>query len=199
MDPVTLLTIGSAAIKTIGKAFGGKTEAVTNKVAGVVDAVRGLPQEQAVIKVEQAINDLPPNELVELKKIERDCLEIKADLEKARIASETSQHAETQQTHRTEAASTDEYVRRTRPQQARLSGYVTFAYIGVTTLLFPLINLIIANGAPPTSPETLSTPPQILPTLPTSPEVWIITAIYSPCLTYMGARALDKFKGKAAV
>ncbi len=178
MDPITLITAGPALLRMVGGLFGGKTKEVAENVAGVVDSVRGLPQAIAKQKVEQHLATLPPESLLALKQVEVRLAEIERDREANRLAAETAQHQQTQETARTEAQSNDEYVRRTRPKIARDSALVTFAYTFLTAAVFPVANQVYGQS------------------LPTAPDAAIIAVLFSPCLTYMGARTIDKIKGK---
>lgn len=171
MDPMTLLTLGPAVIRTVGKLFGGKTEEVANKVSDVVDAVRGKPD--AAARIKSAVDALPAEAQVELKKIGVHAMEIKADLQKAQLEAETARHSESQQTIRTEAQYGTDYVKNTRPRIARLSGYATVAYI----LVAEAARLITEawggslHGA----------------------DAVIAGMLFSPCGTYMTMRTVDGF------
>lgn len=96
--------------------------------------------------------------------------EIEANLEIAKLNAEVAQQSEVQQTARVEAQSEDEFVRRTRPGLARKSAYAAFGYALVTGLVFPLVDA--------TLPET---------------DPYILYALFSPCLSYMGFRTADGF------
>lgn len=135
MDPLTMLTVGSAAVRLVGGLFGGKTKAVTDKVAGFVDEAAGLPRDQAVADVTRKMADLPPEDFVELRKCDVKLKEIAADLDKAKMQAESDRHAESQETIRAQVASTDEYVRRTRPKMARRSFNAGTIYIVGSELL----------------------------------------------------------------
>lgn len=129
MDPVTLLTVGPMLIRSIGGLFGGKTEEVAGKVASVVDSVRGLPPQVAQEKVSQAIAAMPPEDLVELKKVEAHLAEIERDREANRLKADTDQFNASQETIRKEMETGDEYVKHTRPMMARISLYAGVGYI----------------------------------------------------------------------
>lgn len=99
---------------------------------------------------------------------------IEADLAIARLNADTAQHSETEQTARAEQQSEDEYVRRTRPSLARKSAFVTFAYAIATGVLFPLVTVSQGIELP-------------------GPDGFIISALFTPCLAYMGVRSIDAF------
>lgn len=107
--------------------------------------------------------------------------EIQANLKIAQLNADTAQHSENQQTARAEQQSGDEYVRRTRPSLARKSAFVTFGYAIATGVLFPVLN----------AAQDLTLP---------GPDGFIISALFAPCLTYMGVRTIDAFSrsGKGA-
>jgi len=77
---------------------------------------------------------------------------------------------ETNATARVEAQSTDEYVRRTRPMMARMSFVAGMIYMGATSLIFPVVNAVYATMLP-------------------GPSEWLVTALFSPLLAYIGARS----------
>lgn len=135
MDPITLLTVGPALLRTIGGFFGGKTSEVANKVAGIADSIRGLPEDAAKAKMQQAINAMPPEDLVELKKIEVHLAEVERDREANRLKADTDQFTASQETIRKEMETGDEYVKHTRPMMGRLSTYLGLGYIVVVELV----------------------------------------------------------------
>lgn len=137
MDPLTLLTVGPSVIKMIGGLFGGKTESVANQVAAVAEKVRNLPAEQQQQTMRQTIETLPPDALVELRKIENEARRIEAEREANRLNAETAQHAAAMETIRTEAQHGDTYVKHTRPKIARHSFAITCVYV----LLFELLRV----------------------------------------------------------
>ncbi|WP_417345729.1 hypothetical protein [Ferrimonas sp.] len=74
MDPVTLTAIGTTLLKAgpsiirgVGALFGGSTAEVADKVAGITEVVAGKPNPQQ--QLEQALSQLPPEQLLELKNI----------------------------------------------------------------------------------------------------------------------------------
>jgi hypothetical protein len=81
---------------------------------------------------------------------------------------------ETNATARVEAQSTDEYVRRTRPVLARRAFAAGVAYVAVTGAAFPVCNALYGTQLPGASE-------------------WLLTALFAPLLTYIGARTADKF------
>lgn len=103
--------------------------------------------------------------------------EIETNYRTAQLNAATAQHSETEQTARAEQQSGDEYVRRTRPSLARKSAFVTFAYAIATGVLFPALNA--AQG--------LQLP---------GPDGFIISALFAPCLAYMGVRSIDAFSSR---
>lgn len=152
------------------------------KIAPALGAALGGPAGGAVGALISAAlgTDNNPDAIAQAMKTNPDAAVKLAEIEKqvvlAQLAAETSQHSETQQTARAEQLSGDEYVRRTRPMLARSSAYSTFLYAIVTGVVFPFTDS----------------------TLP-GPDAFIIGALFSPCLAYMGARSIDSFskKGKS--
>lgn len=177
MDPITLIGIGSGLLRLTGQAFGGKTAATTEKIANVVDQVRGLPAKVAEAQMGAALAGLDAEEFAEIKRAGVRAMEIKAEVEKARIAGDTAQHAETQATARIEAASEDAYVRRTRPGMARKSFWLSVGYAFAAGVAFPLLNAMYGWQLP-------------------AVDSWILGALLSPALSYMGVRSIDAFSRK---
>jgi len=174
MDPLTLLAVGPTLLRAAGKLFGSRTENVVENIAAIVDEVRGLPASVAQAKIANALAAMPKEDLLELKKVEARLAEIEQEREAARLQADTAQHQAAQETARVEAGSDDEYVRRTRPLLARRSACVTFAYTLLTGAIFPLFNAALDIKLP-------------------GPDVWIVSALFSPCLAYMGVRTIDAF------
>jgi hypothetical protein len=172
-----LISYGPTLIRSIGGLFGGKTSDAANTVANLVDEVKGLPDAVAEERLAEKMAKLPPETQIEFEKVKVRLAEIEKDREANRLAAETAQHNATQETARIEAQSSDEYVRRTRPGLARKSAFVTFAYALITGVLFPALNAINGTELP-------------------GPDAWIISALFSPCLGYMGARSVDAFSSK---
>lgn len=177
MDPLTLITVGSGLLRLTGQIFGGKTAATTEKIAGVVDQVRGLPANVAEAQVAAALAGLDPEEAAEIKRAGVRAMEIKAQVEMARLSADTARHGETQATARIEAASEDAYVRRTRPGMARKSFWLSVAYAFATGLVFPLLTAMQGWELPAT-------------------DGWILSALLAPALSYMGVRSIDAFSRK---
>lgn len=175
MDLLTLLfTAGPTVIRAVGSVFGGKTAETANSVAGMVDAVQTLPAAVAKERLAAQVAALPAEAQVALQQIQVQLAKIEQEREAARLAAETAQQAQVQETARVEAQSSDEYVRRTRPKLARDSWLAAMAYAFIAGVVFPL--LAQAYGI----------------TLPTIQE-WIIMALAAPCLSYIGARSVDSF------
>lgn len=178
MSAASILTLGSAGIKLIGKLFGGKTEQIANKVAIIADEAKTMADPENHMKAKLA--ELPPEDLVEVKRLEVRIAEIDAGTEKARLQAGTAKHAESQESYRAEVNSSDEYVKHTRPGLARKSFYCGTAYIFLTELLKGVLaaESITFAGADPS----------------------IIAFLYSPLGAYIGSRTVEAFSatGKTA-
>lgn len=172
-----LLAYGPTLIRALGSVFGGKTTDAANTVADLVDGVKGLPAAVAEEKLAAQMAKLPPETLLAFEQVKVRLSEIEKEREANRLAADTAQHLSTQETARTESQSQDEYVRRTRPGLARKSAYVTFVYALLTGVVFQFINGVWDTKLP-------------------GPDAWIITALFSPCLSYMGTRTIDAFSSK---
>ncbi len=179
MDPITLLTVGPALIRTIGGLFGGKTSDVAEKVADVVDSVRGLPKDAAQAKVGQMMAEMPPEDLVELKKIGVQLAEIERDREANRLNADTAQFSASQETIRKEMDTGDDYVKHTRPMMGRISTYAGLGYILLAEIISRLAQL---NG------NTIS-----------GADVQVAGTLLGPAGFYMTMRTVDAFtkRGKS--
>lgn len=135
MDPLTLLTVGPSVVRMIGGLFGGKTEEVANKVASFADTIKGQPAGEQQQAMKQMLDTLPPEAIVEIKKIANEAARIEAEREANRLNAETAQHAAAMETIRTEAVHGDEFVKHTRPKIARQSFWIGSMYVLVFELL----------------------------------------------------------------
>ncbi|MCL1048444.1 hypothetical protein L2755_02195 [Shewanella abyssi] len=136
MDPLTLTAIASTLIKSgpdlirgIGSFFdddysGQAKQDTANKVANLVDIAAGKPNPEQALN--QALTSLSPQDLLQLKSVAAEC-----EVQLARIAAnrDTTLHLQTQQTIQNGDNSSNPYVSETRPYMARLSGYITGAYV----------------------------------------------------------------------
>jgi hypothetical protein len=176
MDPFTLLTVGPMLIRSIGSMFGGKTEEVAGHVADVVDSVRGLDPAAAQTKLKQAIQAMPPEALIELKKIEGHLAEIERDREANRLQADTTQFGMANATIQEELRQGDEYVKHTRPKMGRYSLYAGLFYLLVAEIISRLAKLggIEIAGA----------------------DVSIAGTLLGPAGFYMTMRTVDAFSPK---
>lgn len=173
MDPLTLLAVGPSMIRMVGKMFGGKTEEVAGNVADVVDSVRGLDKSTAQSKIKEALQSLPPEALIEMKKIEVQIAEIERDREANRLKADTDQFKTSQETIQTEMATGDEYVRHTRPKMARISTYTGLGYMLLAEIISRIAQI---NG------KTIS-----------GADVVLAGTLLGPAGFYMTMRTVDAF------
>lgn len=176
MDPLTLLTVGPAVIRTVGELFGGKAKETADKVANVVDAVKGKPRQTAEAEIRQALRALPPEQQVELQRLQVRLEEIAADREKARLAADTEQFTQSQATIRAEVEHGTEYVKETRPWIARSSYKAGTAYVLVSTIAH-LIGKAWGADLP-------------------AADMAVAATLYSPVGFYMTMRTMDAFSAK---
>lgn len=173
-----MLALGSAGVKLIGKMFGGKTEKVANTVADFVDEAKGAADPEGVLQ--SRIKDLPIEDLVEFKRIEKEIIAIESGERVVAMQENTKRQAATQETARAEIASSDLYVRHTRPSLARKSFWVGTIYITLTEA----IKAILAYKSLEYTGADLS----------------IAAMLYSPLAAYTAGRTAEAFssKGKTA-
>lgn len=169
-----LLSAGPTLLRAIGQNKGGTTGTVAQVVADVIDVTQGAPTQIQQEKVEQTLLALPPEQLGAISSLQVELEKIQRERESNRLQAETAQHAETQATARIEAQSSDEYVRQTRPGLARKSFWLSVGYAFATGVAFPLLKAGFQWQLPETDP-------------------WILGALLSPALSYMGWRSLDAF------
>lgn len=171
---LSLISAGPTILRTVGSLFGGKAKDAADSVANVVDAVRGLPVEEAQNRVSQHIAQMPPELQVQLQTLQVKLAEIERDRELNVLSAETTQLIQIQETARKEVESTDEYVRRTRPKLARQSWIAAIVYVFIVDIVFAVLN----------SSHQLN--------LPTEVDEWILGGLLSPTLGYIGVRSIDK-------
>ncbi len=164
------LKVGPAAIRGISSLFGGSETA--DKVAEAVekvDSVIGMTKEQKEVAVTRQLQSLPPEAMVDLKRLE---VEMQKDLTRRmelELGDEQAEHHETQTTIRAGDVAQDEYVRRTRPKQARQSFWAGTLYI------------------------FLMTAAKVFGFSETGPDVTIALTLYALSYSYHGLRTLDGF------
>lgn len=167
-----LLAAGPSLIRGAGKLLGGRTDAVADTVAEMVEGAQAAIDPQTALA--QEVRQLPLDQQVELQALAVEVQRIEAEREHARLSWDQANYAETQQSYRAELASVDAEVRRTRPQIARRSFFAGTAYV----LLMELARLLPGAGAD------------------VGADLMLAGVIYSPCFEYLGMRTLDKIFGK---
>ncbi len=124
------LEYGPAAIRGISSLFSGSETA--DKVAYAVekaDAMFGATKEQKELAVTRELQNLPPEALIELEKIKVALDKEETRRQELEYNDKQAEHHETQTTIRNGDNAKDEYVRRTRPMQARQSYWAGTIYI----------------------------------------------------------------------
>lgn len=192
MIPIlSIIQAGPTLLRMAGKMLGGKAGTVAEQAANVVESVGHLPPQEAETQVSKALSRIPEENLLELMKVVAEMDRVKGEQALAKINADADKHAETQETARVEAVSEDAEVRRTRPKIAQQSATVTFWYVMLTGVGFPLIAIALeayiklkaVTGAP-TDLEVLALP---------GPDWMIAGTLFAPCLAYMGARTAEVF------
>ena len=181
-NPATMISVGSATLRAVGKMFGGKTEEVTEKVAGFVDEVRALPEKQAEATLTQRMAAMPPEELVELKKCEVELAKIHAQTVQKHLETQAKMHEIFQNRVIAEINSKDEIVRQTRPKMAKESFLLGSSYVLLVALSQFLASIF------PGSATAMEFNPQIA------------AFAYSAAYGYLGLRTADGFtrEGKSS-
>lgn len=179
----TLLESGPSIIRGVGNLLGGDAAAGANKAADIIDSVKSLSPKAQEKELVKQLQNLPPEQLVELEEIKSSCevelSQIEERREANRINAETTRHQSSQETIREEYRQGNDYVKETRPKMARLSAYSTFAYV----LVAETARLITDAWADPI----------------VGAQVGVAAILFGPCGTYMGMRTWDGFskKGKS--
>ena len=163
-----LIQSGPTLIRSIGSLFGRDGEQAASKAADLVEAVGNLAEPRAHAYLKDQLATLPPAQQQALLAMQTKLESIKAEREKNRLQFEHQVHQETQTTIRHGDTDGNPYVKETRPLLARLSTYGALLYV------FLCQGLSVAGEG--------------------SGVDWaVLSAIYSPALTYMGMRTADKF------
>lgn len=179
----TLLAAGPALIRMAGRFFDSdNAAAVSEQLARTVEAASGLSPAAAQNHVENAVANMPDEDVAVVMELKVKLEEIAAEREKNRFNHELGMHQQTQETIRTEAVHGTDYVKETRPKMARLSGYAGTVYILVAELLHrvaPLFNHV--------EDEKLIT------YAIAGADPLVAATLYGPLFTYMGMRTVDAF------
>lgn len=163
-----LLKTGPTILRTVGGLFGSGGKKAANTAAQLVETVAGLDPKAAEAELSYKLSQLPPEQLVALESMKIQLEKIQAEREQNRFHYEVNIHSQTQKTIRNGDKNGTDYVKETRPKLARLSTYAAIAY---TFIFEGLAAGDIGDGA----------------------EIWILSALFTPALTYVGARSVDAF------
>ncbi|ATA26600.1 hypothetical protein BIY26_09010 [Brenneria goodwinii] len=186
MDPITissiagvLLKAGPSVLRTVGGWFGSDAAKTADSVAGIVESVNSAvnPQDQQRV-LENALANLPPDQLVQLESLKVQLQQIQLEREKATLADQQAAQHEQQETIRNGDNATDEYVRQTRPKMARLSLYSSIGYVLMMSIGQQIAAIFTATGHVMTMP---------------APDWDIALMLCTPALGYLGFRTLDGF------
>lgn len=151
---------------------------------GIGEGILGIVDKRIADKdlAEKLAHDVKVLLATQAHEAEMAALEVEAELEQSfdrRIEAELHQN--------------DQYTKRTRPMIARQSWWAGLGYIAanvVTTIASPFITLERFD---------LELQQTLVEYGPIVPLEWgLLTAVFSPALTYMGVRAFDKWKNPAA-
>jgi len=174
-----LYQAGSFALRQIGNARGGKTKAILDTVANVVESTQGKNKAETEQTISDAVKGLPPENRAEIYELQVELEKLVNEREKNQQDHDTAIYTQEQETHRTEAQHGTDFVKETRPWIARTSFKATMWYVGSTEFLARMGDALDKNigGA----------------------DWQIAAALLSPCLGYMGMRTIDAFsKWKSA-
>ncbi|MCE2594422.1 hypothetical protein K6Y31_06305 [Motilimonas cestriensis] len=137
MDPVsiiglasTLLKVGPSVVKAVGSLFGGDTEDTAIKVANTVDHIRGSlsSKEAQQVAMEQALNQMPPAQFVQLQQMQVELAKIDQERESRQFQHDETLNQQQQATIQNGDNAQGEYVRQTRPLIARICTYAALLY-----------------------------------------------------------------------
>lgn len=169
-------TVAKAAPLLGGAIAGPGGAAIGQLVASAFGVDANDPQalQAAITQDPQAAVKLRELEMRHKERLE----ELAFQRHKADLEAETSRHAESQATIRTEAEHGTEYVKETRPKMARLAGYATVAYC-LGAELAKHIGLLAGTATP----------------LPGA-DVTVASMLFAPLGTYMTMRTFDGFTRK---
>ncbi|EJF7232746.1 hypothetical protein [Vibrio cholerae] len=164
------LEVGPSVIRGISSLFGGNDTA--SKVADAVEAVDGalgMNKAQKQIALTRELQSFPPEALVDLERIKVEMEREITRRQELALQDKQAEHHETQETIRNGDNAQDEYVRHTRPKQARQSFWAGTLYIfGMTAAkVFNLSD----DG----------------------PDLYVALTLYALSWAYHGLRTLDGF------
>jgi hypothetical protein len=160
---------GPAAIRGISSLFGGNDTA--DKVADAVekaDAIFGASKEKKELVVTRELQNLPPESMVELEKIKVELEKQKTRRQELELSDKQAEHHETQETIRNGDNANDDYVRHTRPMQARQSFWFGTIYV------FAMTAAKLAGFGD-------------------GPDMYVALTLYALAFSYHGLRTLDGF------
>ncbi len=180
--------------------------AFINPVAGGAMALKVLARKLGVSEskeeIESAIDRMEDSELkLKLKNLDLEFYKAQLDAHLAIISIEEKIQLGSYEVAKIEAASDDQYVRRTRPMIGRWSFYSGAAYSIIAELFQVIILLNNSLGmekivGKANNPEVISAVIEAIgKTIGTSgADPMIAAALFAPCMAYIGARTFDKVK-----
>jgi hypothetical protein len=178
--------------------------ALINPVAGGAMAIKTLSKQLGVEETEDAVaaavERMSDSELqIQLKTLDLAFHKASLEAEEKRYQADADVLIKVQDTAIAEVNSDDVYVRRTRPMIGRWSFFLGAGYsIGAELLEFisPLIDLEALSKTQGTTSELMSAVMQAAAKVAENggADPLIATAIFAPCMAYIGARSIDKRK-----
>ena len=171
---LTLLANGPSMLRMAGNLFGGKTKAIADGVAGVMDAAQGKSAVEQRHALEKHINQLSVEDIEKLNAVKIRLEELAIEREKNRQVHEQVMHSETQQTARAEQEHGNDFVKETRPKIARQSFLAGTIYI----LVAESARIITSAWGGDIS----------------GADWTLAAALFAPCGGYIGVRSWDKMK-----
>lgn len=165
---------GSYALRKLGKDKGGKTGAVLNTVADIVESAQGQKPENAQALIGGELQKLPHESRIEIHEMQVELETLVNEREKNQQDHQVAMYAQEQHTHRIEAEHGTDYVKNTRPWACRTSLKVTIWYVVLMELLSAITKAFDVDGFD-------------------GADWRVMSAFLSPCLGYMGMRTVDAF------
>lgn len=180
--------------------------ALTNPAAGGAMALKVIAGKLGVAEdesqIQAAVDRMEDADLqLKLKGLDLEFYKASLDAELQLVSAEERIQLGAYEVAKVEAASNDQYVRRTRPMIARWSFYAGAAY----SLVAELIQILaIVNKSPDvnpafTKPDHMEAYSTVITAIGTSlgnsgADPMVAAALFAPCMAYIGARTFDKAK-----
>lgn len=180
----TLINAGPLVLRWLAQSIGGKKGDAAERVADLIEQCQKSPVDVKHETLDRAIKQMTLDQQIALQELEIEIQKLDNQRIKDAQVHEQTFFVEAQKTARVEQKHGDTYVKHTRPKMARWAGIAGTTYVFLFELL-AAISRIIAQLIPSATEVVLSG------------ARWdIALMLYTPLLSYMGVRTIDRFSKK---